>query len=150
MAARSKTYLTKSLPPMFTPLAMPRLLELAQRSAAITEPCTCISKSLAGWEGLPVSLKESQLQQVASLVAAEEEDLTLDEYHPNGTHYWSANAPIAPQFFPYNRCGVWTCTLCSRHFLRYAEAGAYHIEQRIRSLDPMLIVDVPFTGIGRS
>jgi hypothetical protein len=135
---------------MFTPLALPELLHLAQRSSAVTAPCSCIGKSLVGWEGMPVSLKESQLRKVASLVAAEEEDLTLDEYHPHGTHYWSPDAPIAPQFFPYNRCGVWECVLCNRHFLRYAEAGAYHIEQRIRALDPALIVDAPFTGIARA
>ncbi|HXR02827.1 MAG TPA: hypothetical protein VN798_20855, partial [Pseudomonas sp.] len=74
----------------------------------------------------------------------------LDEYHPQGSSYWSLNAPIAPQFFPYNRCRVWECVTCSRIFLRYAEAGAYHIEQRIRSLDPALIVDVAFAGVGRA
>jgi hypothetical protein len=126
---------------MFSPIATPDLLALAQRSAAITQPCTCTPKSLAGWENLPVSLKESQLQEIASLVSAEEEDLTLDEYHPYGTSYWSIDAPIAPQFFPYNRCGIWACVLCSRCYLRYAEAGAYHIELRIRGLDPQLVVD---------
>lgn len=135
---------------MFSPLAFSELLRFAQRSSAITQTCTCTPKSLAGWEGMPVSLKEAQLREVGSLVAAEEEDLTLDEYHPDGTSYWSVDAPIAPQFFPYNRCSVWECVTCSRCFLRYAEAGAYHIEQRIRSLNPALLVDVAFNGIGRS
>jgi hypothetical protein len=39
---------------------------------------------------------------------------------------------------------------CARIYLRYAEAGAYHIEQRIRSLDPALMVDVAFEGVGRA
>ncbi|MFJ3487628.1 hypothetical protein ACIPL1_30020 [Pseudomonas sp. NPDC090202] len=135
---------------MFTPLPFADLLRFAQRSSAVTQPCTCMPKPYVGWEGMPVSIKDGQLREIGSLVTAEEEDLTLDEYHPDGTYYWSLNAPIAPQFFPYNRCSLWECVLCSRCFLRYAEAGAYHIEQRIRSLDPTLIVDAPFTGVGRS
>lgn len=135
---------------MFTPLAFSDLLRFADQSAAVSQSCSCMPKSYAGWEGLPVSLKESQLQEIGSLIAAEEEELTLDEHHPAGTSYWSVDAPIAPQFFPYNRCKVLECQLCKRVFLRYAEAGAYHIEQRIRSLDPGLLVDVAFTGIGRS
>ncbi|MFJ5295945.1 hypothetical protein ACIQAL_05370 [Pseudomonas sp. NPDC088368] len=135
---------------MFTPLAYAELMRFAQRSHAINQPCTCQSKSFAGWEGLPVSLKESQLRDVGSLIAAEEEDLTLDEYHPANTSYWSPDAPIAPQFFPYNRCKVCECVTCGRVYLRYAEAGAYHIEQRIRSLDPRLLVDVAFEGVGRA
>lgn len=135
---------------MFTPLTLPELVHVAHRSDAVSQTCSCMPKSYAGWEGMPVSLKETQLREIGSLIAAEEEDLTLDEYHPRGTSYWSIEAPIAPQFFPYNRCGVWECIDCSRCFLRYAEAGAYHIEQRIRSLDPALIVDVAFNGVGRA
>lgn len=135
---------------MFTPLALSELLRFAHHSNAVTQPCSCIPKSFAGWEGMPVSLKQSQLREVGSLIAAEEEDLTLDEHHPAGTSYWSVEAPIAPQFYPYNRCRVWECVLCGRVYLRYAEAGAYHLEQRIRSLDPALIVDVAFNGIGRA
>lgn len=135
---------------MFTPLALSELLRFAHHSNAVTQRCSCIPKSFAGWEGMPVSLKQSQLREVGSLIAAEEEDLTLDEHHPAGTSYWSVEAPIAPQFYPYNRCRVWECMLCGRVYLRYAEAGAYHLEQRIRSLDPALIVDVAFNGIGRA
>ncbi|SDI60188.1 hypothetical protein [Pseudomonas abietaniphila] len=135
---------------MFTPLTYAQLLHIAHRSSAVTHPCACLAKPFAGWEGLPVSIKESQLRETGSLIAAEEEDLTLDEYHPDGTSYWSEKAPIAPQFFPYNRCKVCECVDCSRVYLRYAEAGAYHIEQRIRSLDPALMVDVAFEGVGRA
>ncbi len=135
---------------MFTPLDMPELLRFAHRSDAVTQSCSCMSKSLVGWESMPVWLKETQLHEIGSLIGAEEEDLTLDEYHPAGTSYWSNDAPIAPQFFPYNRCTVWECTVCNRCFLRYAEAGAYHIEQRIRSLSPALIVDAAFEGVGRA
>ncbi|WP_397452913.1 hypothetical protein [Pseudomonas sp. NA-150] len=135
---------------MHTCLDLPALTHLAQRSAAVTQPCTCTPKSLAGWEGMPVSLKEAQLREIATLVFADEEESTLDEYHPQGTYYWSLDAPIAPMYFPYNRCGVWECIHCQRCFLRYAEAGAYHLESRIRSLNPALIVDAPHADNGRA
>jgi len=122
-------------------LDFPELMRLARLSAAVKKHCSCTPKSLAGWENMPMSLKEEQLREIATLVFAEEEELTLDEYHPNGTYFWSDDAPIAPKFYPYNRCGVWECVLCGRCFLRYTEAGAYYAENRIRILDPALIVD---------
>jgi hypothetical protein len=68
---------------------------------------------------------------------------TYDEYHPAGTRYASDDAPIAPRHFPYNRCNVSRCVTCGRLYLRYQEGGGYFIDQRIRALDPALIVDAP-------
>jgi hypothetical protein len=70
-------------------------------------------------------------------------DPTHAEYRTKGTSYWSADAPIAPHYFPYNRCGVEQCMLCCRSCLTYVEAGGYYTEPRIRALDPALIVDAP-------
>ena len=50
---------------------------------------------------------------------------------------------IAPAYFPYNRCDVWTCVQCARPFLRYTEYGGYYVEQRIRELDPGLLPQTP-------
>ena len=47
------------------------------------------------------------------------------------------------RFYPYNRCAVVRCLDCSRHYLRYNEAGGYFTEIRIRALRPELIVDAP-------
>lgn len=121
-------------------LDLPSLRAIAQRSAAVNKPCSCISKPLNGWEGWPVSLRETQLKQIGTLVEVAREEATLDEYHPDGTSYWSVDAPIAPHFYPYNLCGVWECLECGRAYLRYNDDGAYHSESRIRSLDPALIV----------
>ena len=65
---------------------------------------------------------------------------TLDEYHPGGTRYDSADAPIAPAFFPYNRCGVHQCSRCERVLLRYTEFGGYYVDHRVREVDPTLVV----------
>jgi hypothetical protein len=90
-----------------------------------------------------ISVPQNQLRDIGTLVQGDEQALTLDEYHPEGTHYWSLGAPIAPRYFPSNRCKVSQCTSCGRCFLRYTESGAYHIEERVRYLDPALIVDAP-------
>lgn len=117
------------------------LQEMAVRSAAVKDACNCTMKSLTGWEGWPASLREDQFRKVGSLIKEAKEDSTIDEYHPNGTSFWSLDAPIAPLYYPYNRCDVWECLKCSRLYLRYNDDGAYHSESRIRALDPGLIVD---------
>ncbi|MGF6768033.1 hypothetical protein P3T18_000503 [Paraburkholderia sp. GAS199] len=119
------------------------LADLALRSHAASQACSCMKTPVPGWESMPLSLPEEQLREVATLVSSEEEEPTFEEFHPNGTRYWSADAPIAQRYFPYNRCNVWECTVCGRHFLRYTEGGGYFVDRRIRLLDPALIVDAP-------
>ncbi|OWY27342.1 hypothetical protein [Herbaspirillum robiniae] len=118
------------------------LRALARQSAAISVACSCRSAESAGWISLPLSLQESQLADVATLVRDPYDEPTFAEHHPDGTRYESADAPIAPRYYPYNRCNVARCTLCSRHYLRYMEAGGYFVDRRIRSLrDPALVTD---------
>ena len=128
---------------LLAPLKYHQLLALGKRSHDDNAPCICISKSLQGWESPLISIPQHQLRDIGTLVCSDDENLTLDEYHPAGTHYWSLDAPIAPRYFPYNRCKVSQCNSCGRCFLRYTESGAYHIEERIRYLDAALIVDEP-------
>ena len=47
-------------------------------------------------------------------LAGEEDEPTLEEFHPAGTTYWSAEAPIALAYFPANRSQVWRCRHCGR------------------------------------
>jgi hypothetical protein len=113
----------------------------ASRPAA---PCpACAAIRAPGWEAVPASLDRDRLRRVATLRQPGLEDPTLAEHHPGGTHGWSVDAPIAPAFFPYNRCDVWQCVQCGRPFLRYTEYGGYYVEERIREIDPDLVVDAP-------
>jgi len=107
-------------------------------------PCpACAALRAPGWEALPATFDARQLRRIGTLRRAEEEEPTLEEYHPGGTHAWSPDAPIAPGWFPYNRCEVWQCVRCSRAFLRYTEYGGYYVEERIRPLQAALLVEVP-------
>jgi len=104
-------------------------------------PCpACAAIKAPGWEALPGSFDRSRLKQVGTLRRPELEDPTLEEYHPDGTHSWSPEAPVAPAFYPYNRCDVWQCVQCGRPFLRYTEYGGYYVEERIRELRAALVV----------
>ena len=115
-------------------LDAPALRELAQRHAGPGCPA-CAALKAPGWEALPGGFDASVLRKLATLRQPDVEDPTLEEYHPAGTRAWSPEAPIAPAFFPYNRCDVWQCRQCGRPFLRYTEYGGYYVEERIRELD---------------
>jgi hypothetical protein len=119
------------------------LQELATRSQAVSTACSCVNRSLVGWESMPVSLPEEQLREVGTLAHVAEEEATFSEYHPDNTRYWSADAPIAPRYFPYNRCNVYECVECGRCFLRYTEGGGYFVDRRIRLLTASPMVDAP-------
>jgi hypothetical protein len=104
------------------------------------QPCTaCASLRSRGWEALSATFDAKQLRKVATLRQPGVEDPTLEEHHPGGTNSWSAEAPIAPAFFPYNRCDVWQCVRCGRPFLRYTEYGGYYVEERVRPLQAALV-----------
>lgn len=105
-------------------------------------PCPrCVALVCPGWEAIPGTYDRGGLDRVGTLRRPGEEDPTLEEHHPAGTHGWSPDAPIAPRFFPYNRCEAWQCAGCRRPFLRYTEYGGYYVEERIRELRAELVVD---------
>jgi hypothetical protein len=105
--------------------------------------CACCKTALDGWQSQPLSLDESLLAKIGTLAAPGDDEPTFSEFLPEGTNYWSPNAPIAPRFFPYNRCDVWQCSSCRRLFLRYEEGGGYFVDRRIRAVASALIVDAP-------
>lgn len=120
----------------------PELIALAQRSSQIEAACTCQKSRLAGWSTQPLSLPDAQLKDIGTLAEMDPEAASYEEYLPEGLHYSSDNAPIAPRYFPYNRCAVSECVSCARCFLRYTEGGGYFVDKRIRQLNPEVIVDV--------
>ncbi|MFZ6647945.1 hypothetical protein ACO0LO_19625 [Undibacterium sp. TJN25] len=119
------------------------LAALAQQSAGITAACACGTVSLDGWISVPLSLDEENLQDIGTLLEDPYADPTFTEFHPAGTRYDAPDAPIAPRYFPYNRCTVAQCKNCGRHYLRYTEAGGYFVDRRIRQLSSRLLVDAP-------
>ena len=70
-------------------------------------PCeACAPLACRGWESMPGGFDAERLRCVGTLRDSNDDNPTLSEFHPRGTHGWSADAPIAPAWFPYNRCDV--------------------------------------------
>jgi hypothetical protein len=121
-------------------------IDLVRLAGAVTAPSPCLRCAAIparGWEPVPGGFDRDALRRVGTLRRPGDEEPTLQEHHPAGTNAWSPDAPIAPGFFPYNRCDVWECLGCHRPLLRYTEYGGYYVEERIRPVDPALVVDGP-------
>ncbi|MGM9489882.1 hypothetical protein [Ideonella sp. YS5] len=119
------------------------LIALAKAFDAHAGCARCSALACKGWESMPGGFDRSSLTCVGTLRDAGEEDPTLAEYHPTGTNSWSAEAPIALGWFPYNRCDVWKCVDCGRPFLRYTEYGGYYTDERIREVQAGLVQQPP-------
>ncbi|HSI61134.1 MAG TPA: hypothetical protein VLA16_26490 [Ideonella sp.] len=117
------------------------LAALARESEAAAPCAVCAALVCPGWESMPSSFDRASLRRAGMLRDAADEEPTFAEHHPAGSHAWSVDAPIAPAFFPYNRCEVWQCVACARAYLRYTEYGGYYEDERIRALNPALIDD---------
>ncbi len=119
--------------------------------AASTQKCACALGPCAGWDSMTEDRwPASHMTAVGSLREAHPDgdqapgsEPTFEEFHPQGTRYESALAPIAPAFFPYNRCDVFACNRCQRVLLRYTEFGGYYVDHRVRALNADLVVDAP-------
>lgn len=111
-----------------------------RREPAVKCP-TCGGLSCKAWEAIPGGFDARVLERIGTLRDPAVDDPTLEEYHPDGTHSWSPEAPIAPRFHPYNKCEAWRCPQCLRAFVRYTEYGGYYNEARIREVASALVVD---------
>ena len=126
----------------FIPVLTADDLDRLAAAATAPSPCpSCAGISARGWEAVPGGFDRSALRKVGTLRRSGDDDPTLQEHHPAGTNAWSPDAPIAPGFFPYNRCEVWECAGCRRAFLRYTEYGGYYVEERIRPVEAALVVE---------
>lgn len=127
------------LPHIDSPAALRALVQ-----AATPRDCDCPLRRCSPWDSVAEGdWPAGQLTAVATLRDPTLDEPTFLEFHPEGTRYESATAPIALRFFPYNRCDVWRCKRCDQHWLRYTEFGGYYIDPRSRRLDAARVVDPP-------
>ncbi len=115
------------------------LLAIAKAVSQEQKCSNCAGLNASCWETMPQTFDQDRLGIVGTLKTGDEE--SWNEYHPEGTQIWSPNAPIATQYHPYNKCDVYECTSCRTQYLRYTEFGGYYVDQRIRELNPALIVE---------
>ena len=124
---------------MLKELNTTQLLEIARSTTAKSHCEQCSPLSCKGWESMPSGFDVGLLTPLGTLKIEGAQE-SWDEYHPNGTNQWSSDAPISVTHYPYNRSDVYGCKSCQRKFLHYTEYGGYYIDERIRELDPDLIV----------
>jgi hypothetical protein len=126
---------------MTTPnsISEPELRACAAQAVARQRCADCAVLWRPGWESLTGATKISHLKSIGAL-CTEATWGRLDEFHPQGTHLWSPDAPIALGWHPYNRCTLWRCNRCGAPFLRYTEYGGYYQDERFRPLLMDLIV----------
>lgn len=108
--------------------------------AATPAGCGCARLRCAGWESVPAPLGEPLLRHLGTLRDPDIAEPTFEERHADGSRYDSPHAPVAPDWFPYNRCEVWACAQCGRGFLQYTEFGGYYVDHRLREIDPARVV----------
>ena len=124
---------------MLKKLTKEDLIDLAN-SQNIKSTCSnCSSLNCIGWDSVPSSFELNTLKPIGTLKTEDGEDI-WEEFHPNGTTLWSENAPISIKHNPYNRSDVCECKECGRKYLRYTEYGGYYVDERIRTLNPNLII----------
>lgn len=102
--------------------------------------CSCSTVRCPGWDSFSAALAEPGFVCIGSLRVPGDEEPTLTEWHPQGSSYWSPEAPLAVAWFPYNRCSVWQCRACGRGFVQYTEFGGYYVDHRVREINPALVV----------
>ena len=124
------------------PLTSNALKALAQQAKT---PCQCALKICKGWESVGDDRWPAAQMVKAGMLRPElpegQFELSFEEFHPEGTRYDSPDAPIAIDYFPYNRCDVNACSKCQQHVLRYTEFGGYYVDHRARRLNAELITD---------
>ena len=104
--------------------------------------CSCRLLHAVGWESIPDERWPAGLMELqGTLRDAELHEPTFEEFHPAGTRYDSSDAPVAIDFFPFNRCDVYRCVACKLVVLRYTEYGGYYVDHRARCVKTSLIVN---------
>jgi hypothetical protein len=125
------------------PLTSNALKALAQQAKT---PCQCALKICKGWESVGDDRwPAAQMERAGTLRPELPEgqfELSFEEFHPEGTRYDSPDAPIAVDYFPYNRCDVFKCTTCQCAVLKYTEYGGYYVDHRVRLIDAAKVVDL--------
>ena len=125
------------------PLTSNALKALAQQAKT---PCQCALKICKGWESVGDDRWPAAQMVKAGMLRPElpegQFELSFEEFHPEGTRYDSPDAPIAVDYFPYNRCDVFKCTTCQCAVLKYTEYGGYYVDHRVRLVDAAKVVDL--------
>ena len=108
--------------PLMNDAPMPQLDAGQLQRLAHTPPsqCQCALRACLGWDSVSNERWPEQHMRGAGTLRQPlpegQTEASFEEHHPQGTRYDSPQAPIALDFFPFNRCDVYTCTRCGSRY----------------------------------
>jgi hypothetical protein len=132
--------------PLMNDAPMPQLDAGQLQRLAHTPPsqCQCALRACLGWDSVSNERWPEQHMRGAGTLRQPlpegQTEASFEEHHPQGTRYDSPQAPIALDFFPFNRCDVYICTRCGCAALKYTEFGGYYVDHRVRLVDAQWVV----------
>jgi hypothetical protein len=103
-------------------------------SSTFKKECSlCEKQNFLNWENIPSSL-DGTLEVLGEFEDADKHinKNGYTEYHPNGTNYWSKEAPFALQYYPYHESIIKKCPHCNAIFLTYTEYAGHGPQRRLR------------------
>ncbi len=114
-----------------------KLIQLSNK-ALQDNSCFKEGKFLA-WQ--KITKEEEKMLTILGLLVNDKgkQDDNPNKYHPEGTKYYSKEAPIALAYYPYNGCDVFQCSKSGKLYLIYTEHGGHKPERRCRLVQPQLI-----------
>jgi len=99
----------------------------------------CNHDSFQGWSHVDYKKLEKDFDQLGDLA-----DSTLNNTYAGLKHaedYWSKEALIALNFYPYQNCKVFACKSCKSLFLYYTDESGHGPSPRLRLVNSELIRD---------
>ena len=102
----------------------------------------CKKEKFKGWGNSTKEIKQS-LEIAGEFELADYfiEKNGYSEYHPDGTNYWSKDAPVAIDFYPYHESRILLCPNCKAIFLNYIEYAGHLPQDRLRWARKSLLVE---------
>ncbi|WP_444919802.1 hypothetical protein ACJJID_12735 [Microbulbifer sp. CnH-101-G] len=118
------------------------LLELVEEELNTYGCEFCHKEDLRSWVNISPEINEN-IELVAEFYDSNEsiKKNGYNEYHPGGTSYWSADAPIAVNYYPYHESRINICKKCNAVFLTYTEYAGHGPQHRIRYVNKDLVVE---------
>tara|TARA_B100001057_G_scaffold286166_1_gene286315 strand:- start:462 stop:1112 length:651 start_codon:yes stop_codon:yes gene_type:complete len=112
--------------------------KFAQQNGLNENSIYCNHSDFIAWNNIKSETLENDFQKIGDLNDSRYPHYTYNQLNEN---YWSKDALIALNFYPYQECELYQCDKCKNIFLHYTERGGHGPQLRIRMVRPDLIRD---------
>ncbi|VAW70290.1 hypothetical protein MNBD_GAMMA10-3235 [hydrothermal vent metagenome] len=101
---------------------------------------SCTKHDYSSWSNITKDL-DCELEVIGGVEESEKaiKKNGYTEYHPDETNYWSKDAPVALEFYPYHESSIRRCNTCNALFLSYIEHSGHLPQKRLRWIRKKLL-----------